>query len=60
MGIIFDQTVKGGGYPVALTEAHEQAVVREADRLYFYQMLAAEQGITTSSRKYVSKQLVRV
>jgi hypothetical protein len=31
-GTILDQVNKGHGFPVALTEAHEQAVVRSADR----------------------------
>lgn len=37
--IMFDQATKGGGYPVALAEAHEQAVVKGPDREFFYQML---------------------
>lgn len=38
--IIFDQCKKGMGYPVALAEAHEQAVVKGADREFFYQLLS--------------------
>lgn len=38
--MILDQTKKGYGYPVALAEAHEQAVVKGADREFFYQLLA--------------------
>lgn len=37
--IILDQCQKGQGYPVALAEAHEQAVVKNADRQLFYHML---------------------
>ncbi len=37
--MIVDQAKKGYGYPVALAEAHEQAVVKGADREFFYQML---------------------
>ncbi len=37
--IMFDQATKGNGYPVALAEAHEQAVVKGPDREFFYQML---------------------
>jgi hypothetical protein len=33
------QIEKGGGYPVALMEAHEQAVVRGSERELFYQLL---------------------
>lgn len=39
LAIIVDQCIKGRGYPVALAEAHEQAVVKAADREYFYQLL---------------------
>jgi hypothetical protein len=35
-----DQAEKGGGYPVALAEAHERAVVRNADREAFYRFLS--------------------
>lgn len=38
--MILDQSKKGYGYPVALAEAHEQAVVKGADREFFYQLLA--------------------
>ncbi|MDE2811198.1 MAG: DNA double-strand break repair nuclease NurA, partial [Gemmatimonadota bacterium] len=34
-----DQAEKGQGYPVALAEAHERAVVRSADREAFYRFL---------------------
>lgn len=37
--MIYDQTCKGGGYPVVLAEAHEQAVVKGPDRDFFYHML---------------------
>ncbi len=36
---ICDQAEKGQGYPVALSEAHERAVVRGADRETFYRFL---------------------
>ncbi|MCL4361094.1 DNA double-strand break repair nuclease NurA [Candidatus Dependentiae bacterium] len=36
---ILDQTIKGYGYPVALAEAHEQAVVKNFERDFFYQTL---------------------
>ncbi|HIE53310.1 MAG TPA: DNA double-strand break repair nuclease NurA [Armatimonadetes bacterium] len=36
---VLDQVEKGGGYPVALTEAHEQAVLRTADREMFLHLL---------------------
>lgn len=39
--VVYDQAQKGRGYPVALAEAHEQAVVRGAERELFYEMLEA-------------------
>lgn len=36
---IKDQAQKGDGYPVALAEAHEQAVIKAADRDFFYTYL---------------------
>ncbi len=37
--IISDQSVKGNGYPVSLSEAHEQAVIKAHERELFYQLL---------------------
>ncbi len=37
--VLLDQCTKGNGYPVALAEAHEQAVVKSADRDFFYHLL---------------------
>lgn len=37
--IIQDQCHKGNGYPIALSEAHEQAVVKSADRELFFHLL---------------------
>ena len=37
--VILDQCQKGRGYPVAIAESHEQAVVRGADRDFFYQVI---------------------
>lgn len=34
-----DQSIKGFGYPIALAEAHEQAVIKGSDRDFFYQIL---------------------
>ncbi len=36
---VWDQVLKGRGYPVSLSEAHEQAVVRSRDRDLFYSIL---------------------
>jgi len=37
--VVLDQSRKGFGYPVALSEAHEQAVVSGADRERFWSMV---------------------
>ena len=37
--LIADQVKKGNGYPVAIAEAHEQAVVKGPDRDFFYQAI---------------------
>ncbi|NBQ17063.1 DNA double-strand break repair nuclease NurA [bacterium] len=37
--VVLDQIHKGNGYPVALAEAHEQAVITGSDRDFFYQIL---------------------
>lgn len=37
--VCFDQATKGRGYPVALAEAHEHAVVTGSDRRAFFEML---------------------
>ncbi|NJP05464.1 MAG: DNA double-strand break repair nuclease NurA [Chloroflexaceae bacterium] len=37
--LVYDQCVKGHGYPVALARAHEQAVVRSGDRRTFQRMV---------------------
>jgi NurA-like 5'-3' nuclease len=47
-----DQCHKGYGYPVALSEAHEQAVVTNNDRENLYQLideLMIKNGITPST-----------
>lgn len=41
VSMIFDQIIKGQGYPICLAEAHEQAVIKEIDRMFFYDMLQA-------------------
>lgn len=37
--IAIDQSVKGQGYPVVLSEAHEQAVIKGFDKDFFYQLI---------------------
>jgi hypothetical protein len=40
--LILDQCKKGNGYPVALSEAHEQAVVTVSDRQNFWQLVETD------------------
>jgi len=58
--LIYDQCVKGQGYPVALARAHEQAIVRAADRRAFLGMvegsLLRAELPATDSRKRESKE----
>ncbi len=57
--LVLDQCQRGQGYPVALSEAHEQAVVTGSDREYFWQLvessLADENLPSLSSAKSRSK-----
>jgi len=57
--LVLDQCQRGQGYPVALSEAHEQAVVTGADRENFWQLvessLVEEHLPTLSSAKSFSK-----
>jgi hypothetical protein len=57
--LTFDQCKRGRGYPVALSEAHEQAVVTPADRENFRELVAtalAEEHLPApSSGKSLSK-----
>lgn len=62
--LCFDQAQKGDGYPVALAEAHEQAIIRAPERDAFFHLLErqfveAHQAVT-QSRKAVSKRARRI
>lgn len=37
--VVYDQVIKGNGYPVALAEAHAHAVIQNNDREFFYHAL---------------------
>lgn len=61
--LVYDQATRGLGYPIALQRAHEQAVIRSAERRVFEQMVAgalqraeAPSGV---SAKRESKQFVQ-
>ena len=57
--LVLDQCQRGHGYPVALSEAHEQAVVTGADRENFWALvessLVEEHLPTPTSAKSQSK-----
>ena len=57
--LVIDNARRGGGYPVALQEAHEQAVVTSADREAFSAMverfLEGQQLPVYTSQKQRSK-----
>ncbi|PIE33277.1 hypothetical protein CSA56_12475 [candidate division KSB3 bacterium] len=60
----FDQAEKGQGYPVSLSEAHEQAVIRGNEREHFYRLLEqlyVREGLqVTISRKSFKKRYVNI
>lgn len=62
--LIYDQCMKGQGYPVALARAHEQAIVRTADRRTFERIVAGSllraDLPTTASGKRESKEQIAV
>ena len=56
--IVLDQSRKGRGYPVCLAEAHEQAVVKGADREFFYHMVSRI-GISEKRRLSFSQKSIK-
>lgn len=56
--IIIDQSVKGRGYPVALAESHEQAVVKGPDREFFYQLIS-KIGFDKNQRLRLSQKSIK-
>ena len=51
-GLVWDQCQRGQGYPIAISESHEQAVVSAGDRRVFRRMLTdslERQGLTAST-----------
>ena len=59
--LILDQCRKGMGYPVAISEAHEQAVLTASDRRSFQDMVLAQVdnavSLNNTSQKNRSKRL---
>ena len=56
--VVIDQCIKGGGYPVALAEAHEQAVVKGPDREFFYHFLQ-KMGMERNHAQSISRKSLR-
>jgi hypothetical protein len=56
--IIIDQTIKGRGYPIAIAEAHEQAVVKGPDREFFYQLIS-KIGFERNQRLLMSQKSIK-
>lgn len=58
--MVRDQVEKGMGYPVALTEAHRQAVVSEADRQAILQVLEHSSFYRVQTAKMLRKIIIPV
>ena len=62
--LCYDQALKGDGYPVVLAEAHEQAIVRGAERSAFFHLMERHfvpAGIPVgTTQKSLSKRARRV
>lgn len=56
--ILLDQCNKGNGYPIALAEAHEQAVVNTRERQFFFEMLY-KMAINENYRMHASQKSLK-
>lgn len=56
--ILIDQSIKGRGYPVAIAESHEQAVVKGPDREFFYQLIC-KIGFERNQRLIMSQKSIK-
>jgi hypothetical protein len=56
--IILNQSIKGRGYPVALAESHEQAVVKGPDREFFYHLIT-KLGIERNRQLFSSQKSIK-
>ncbi len=56
--VVLDQCIKGQGYPIAIAEAHEQAVVKGPDREFFYHVLT-KMGIERERQFSISQKAMR-
>jgi hypothetical protein len=63
MQAICEQVYKGYGYPVVLAEAHQQAVIKSDDRVYFYELInqfRQNKYLQKKSRKLLHKQKMNI
>ncbi|MFA6991401.1 MAG: DNA double-strand break repair nuclease NurA [Candidatus Babeliales bacterium] len=56
--IAIDQSIKGQGYPVVLSEAHEQAVIKNYDKDFFYQLIC-KKGVEQNQRILLSPKSIK-
>jgi hypothetical protein len=56
--IILNQTIKGMGYPIALAESHEQAVIKGPDREFFYHVIT-KMGIDRKRQLLLSQKSMK-
>lgn len=57
LSIIADQIDKGSGYPLILAEAHEQAVIKNDDKIFFYELLSQHAIKGQTALEYSAKSL---
>lgn len=51
--IVVDQCLKGQSYPISLSEAHEQAVIDNIDKMFFYHTIS-KMALNTNKRYSIS------
>lgn len=56
--IAIDQSIKGQGYPVVLSEAHEQAVIKGFDKDFFYQLIC-KKSVEQNQRILLSQKSIK-
>ena len=60
ISVVFDQVSKGYGYPVALTEAHCQVVVSEAERQFLLNQFQEKSYFSINRTKNMRKRIIPV
>jgi hypothetical protein len=56
--MLFDQALKGFGYPVALTHAHHRTVISYQEQQSFFNLLAQFVGQAIDSNKLSYKKIL--